>query len=201
MVKSMKDPESLWLMRKQFAIQSAANMFLTYMCCLHGRAPSRFQFSRKTGGMYMSEILPGAQIVSAFDHAPNANRTATAAGTPIITSSEAVPFRLTPNMQHFITKTGVEGTVTAVLTALSKSLTGPEFDLSGILTIFLRDEVSTPSFLTKRTRLIYSGGILAQRLQTRKQTRRHSQRYSCIHKRGQIHQACRDNRFPRREQG
>ena len=89
----------------------------------------------------MSEILPGAQIVSTFDHAPNANRTATAAGTPIITSSEAVPFRLTPNMQHFITKTGVEGTVTAVLTALSKSLTGPEFDLSGILTIFLRDEV------------------------------------------------------------
>jgi transformation/transcription domain-associated protein len=94
--------------------------------------------------MYMSEILPGAQIVSIFDHASSsiANRTATAAGTPIITSSEAVPFRLTPNMQHFITKTGVEGTVTAVLTALSKSLTGPEFDLSGILTIFLRDEVS-----------------------------------------------------------
>jgi len=148
MVKSMKDPESLWLMRKQFAIQSAANMFLTYMCCLHGRAPSRFQFSRKTGGMYMSEILPGAELVSTFNHAPNANRTATAAGTPIITSSEAVPFRLTPNMQHFITKTGVEGTVTAVLTALSKSLTGPEFDLSGILTIFLRDEVSN---------LVYNG--------------------------------------------
>ena len=148
MVKSMKDPESLWLMRKQFAIQSAANMFLTYMCCLHGRAPSRFQFSRKTGGMYMSEILPGAELVSTFNHAPNANRTATAAGTPIITSSEAVPFRLTPNMQHYITKTGVEGTVTAVLTALSKSLTGPEFDLSGILTIFLRDEVSN---------LVYNG--------------------------------------------
>jgi len=142
----MKDPESLWLMRKQFAIQSAANMFLTYMCCLHGRAPSRFQFSRKTGGMYMSEILPGAELVSTFNHAPNANRTATAAGTPIITSSEAVPFRLTPNMQHFITKTGVEGTVTAVLTALSKSLTGPEFDLSGILTIFLRDEVSHSAY-------------------------------------------------------
>jgi len=141
----MKDPESLWLMRKQFAIQSAANMFLTYMCCLHGRAPSRFQFSRKTGGMYMSEILPGAPFTSPLEYTPGtiANGTATAAGTPIITSSEAVPFRLTPNMQHFITKTGVEGTVTAVLTALSRSLTGPEFDLSGILTIFLRDEVST----------------------------------------------------------
>jgi len=71
-----------------------------------------------------------------------ANDIATSAGSPIITSSEAVPFRLTPNMQHFITKTGVEGIVTAVLTALSKSLTLPEFDLSGTLTIFLRDEVS-----------------------------------------------------------
>lgn len=93
----------------------------------------------------MSEILPGAPFTSPLDYTPGtiANGTATAAGTPIITSSEAVPFRLTPNMQHFITKTGVEGTVTAVLTALSRSLTGPEFDLSGILTIFLRDEVST----------------------------------------------------------
>lgn len=44
-------------------------------------------------------------------------------------------------MQHFITRTGVEGIVSAVLTALSKSLTLPEFDLSGTLTIFLRDEV------------------------------------------------------------
>jgi phosphatidylinositol kinase/protein kinase (PI-3 family) len=92
--------------------------------------------------MYMSEILPGAHNTTTYGHTPFTNRTATAAGTPIITSTESVPFRLTPNMQHFITKTGVEGIVTAVLTALSGSLTFPEFDLSGTLTIFLRDEVS-----------------------------------------------------------
>jgi phosphatidylinositol kinase/protein kinase (PI-3 family) len=141
-------------MRKQFAIQSAASMFLTYMCCLHGRSPSRFQISRKTGGMYMSEILPGAHQTTPFGLTPVANRTATSAGSPIITSSEAVPFRLTPNMQHFITKTGVEGIVTAVLTALSKSLTLPEFDLSGTLTIFLRDEVSNQALEMQETELI-----------------------------------------------
>jgi phosphatidylinositol kinase/protein kinase (PI-3 family) len=140
MVKSMKDPESLWLMRKQFAIQSAASMFLTYMCCLHGRSPSRFQISRKTGGMYMSEILPGAHQTTPFGLTPVANRTATSAGSP--------------NMQHFITKTGVEGIVTAVLTALSKSLTLPEFDLSGTLTIFLRDEVSNQALEMQETELI-----------------------------------------------
>lgn len=100
-----------------------------------------------------------------------ANDIATSAGSPIITSSEAVPFRLTPNMQHFITKTGVEGIVTAVLTALSKSLTLPEFDLSGTLTIFLRDEVShmVADGTKKLTR--GTGRILAKCVQARSGTR------------------------------
>lgn len=62
MIKTTRTSESLWLMRKQFAIHAAASMFLTYMCCLHGRAPSRFHLSRKTGSMYMSEILPGESV-------------------------------------------------------------------------------------------------------------------------------------------
>lgn len=59
MIKTMETPESLWLMRKQFAMQTATVMFLTYVCCLSNRTPSRFHFSRKTGLMYMTEILPG----------------------------------------------------------------------------------------------------------------------------------------------
>jgi hypothetical protein len=46
-------------MRKQFAMQTACVSFLTYVCCLSNRTPSRFHFSRKTGLMYMTEILPG----------------------------------------------------------------------------------------------------------------------------------------------
>jgi transformation/transcription domain-associated protein len=59
MIRTMADAESLWLMRKQFAMQTAAVSFLTYVCCLSNRTPSRFHFSRKTGLMYMTEILPG----------------------------------------------------------------------------------------------------------------------------------------------
>jgi len=58
MIKNMADSESLWLMRKMFAMQTAANGFLTYVCCLNNRAPSRFHLSRKTGQMYMTEMLP-----------------------------------------------------------------------------------------------------------------------------------------------
>jgi len=59
MIKSMGTPESLWLMRKQFALQTATVMFLTFVCSLSNRTPSRFHLSRKTGMMYMTEILPG----------------------------------------------------------------------------------------------------------------------------------------------
>lgn len=58
MIKNMANSESLWLMRKQFAMQTAATAFLTYVCCLNNRAPSRFHISRKTGQMYMTEMLP-----------------------------------------------------------------------------------------------------------------------------------------------
>ncbi|WWD20697.1 hypothetical protein CI109_105173 [Kwoniella shandongensis] len=124
MIRTMGSPESLWLMRKQFALQTATTMFLTYVCCLSNRAPSRFYISRKTGLMYMTEILP-----------------AFALGQPLISSSESVPFRLTPNMQNFITRVGIEGVVTAAATAIARCLTQPEFDLSGTLCLFIRDEL------------------------------------------------------------
>ncbi|ORY26601.1 putative histone acetyltransferase [Naematelia encephala] len=126
MIKTMCSPESLWLMRKQFAMQTATVMFLSYVCCLSNRTPSRFHLSRKTGLMYMTEILP-----------------AFAPGQAYISSSESVPFRLTPNMQHFITRTGIEGVVTACTTAIARSLTMPEFDLAGTLSLFIRDEILT----------------------------------------------------------
>ncbi|WVQ95626.1 hypothetical protein IAU59_002724 [Kwoniella sp. CBS 9459] len=124
MIKTMGNAESLWLMRKQFALQTATTMFLTYVCCLSNRTPSRFYISRKSGLMYMTEILP-----------------AFAPGQPLIASQEVVPFRLTPNMQNFITRVGIEGVVTAATTAIARCLTQPEFDLSGTLCLFVRDEL------------------------------------------------------------
>ena len=55
-----------------------------------------------------------------------------AQGQAVISSSESV---------LFLTRTGVEGVVTAATTAISKSLTMPEFDLAGTLSLFIRDEV------------------------------------------------------------
>ena len=140
MIKTMANPASLWLMRKQFAQQTASSMFLTYVACLSNRTPSRFHISRKTGLMYMSEVLPGMSFT--FEYENRLTLEAFAPGQPLLISTEAVPFRLTPNMQHFITRVGVEGLLTSATTAIARSLVMPEFDLEGTLSLFLRDEVS-----------------------------------------------------------
>lgn len=58
MVRTLSDASSLWLMRKHFALQTAASMFLSHVACLSNRTPGRFHLSLKTGLMYMSEVLP-----------------------------------------------------------------------------------------------------------------------------------------------
>lgn len=140
----MSTPESLWIMRKQFAMQTATVTFLTFFGCLINRTPGRYHFSRKTGQMYMSEVLLGELTCQRHCEITCADLTGFTSGQPTIASTESVPFRLTPNMQHFITRTGIEGVVVACITAIAKSLSAPEFELDGTLHLFVRDEVSSP---------------------------------------------------------
>ncbi len=62
----MDGPSELWRMRKQFALQLASTSFMTYVLCLTSRLPSRFQLSRATGQITMSEILPGTVLMPSF---------------------------------------------------------------------------------------------------------------------------------------
>ena len=56
-------------------------------------------------------------------------------------SAEPVPFRLTPNLQHFVTPVGIEAHFGSSLMAIGRTLAEPEFALSDLIAIFLRDEV------------------------------------------------------------
>jgi len=126
MVRTMDSPSELWRMRKQFALQLASTSFMTFVVCLTSRVPSRFNLSRTTGQIAMSELLPGVA-----NHAP------------VFASHDAVPFRLTPNMQHFIGPIFTEGVLASGILAIGRSLTEPEFDLESQLCMFARDEVMT----------------------------------------------------------
>lgn len=69
MIRLMKTPTDLFLMRKQFTLQMASVTFITYVACLQQRTLPRFQFSRTTGMIYMSELLPCmSPLLSLLDH-------------------------------------------------------------------------------------------------------------------------------------
>ncbi|KAI0921097.1 hypothetical protein AcW2_006184 [Taiwanofungus camphoratus] len=124
MIRTMDDPCELWRMRKQFALQIAATSFMTYVICLTSRLPSRFHLSRTTGQIAMSEVIPGV-----------------AGHAPIFASNDAIPFRLTPNIQHFLGPVLIDGIVACGIMAIGRCLTEPEFDLEQQLCLFARDEV------------------------------------------------------------
>ncbi|KAF8195850.1 FAT domain-containing protein [Mycena galopus ATCC 62051] len=126
MIRTMDTPSELWRMRKQFALQIASCSFMTYTLCLTHRIPYRYLFSRGTGQMTMTELVPGmSQQI------------------PIFATNDVVPFRLTPNMQNFLGPIFTEGILTSGIMAIGRSLTEPEFDLEQQLCLFGRDEVMT----------------------------------------------------------
>ena len=44
----------------------------------------------------------------------------------MISNTESVPFRLTPNIEHFITPAGIEGVFAGSMVAIGQSLVEPE---------------------------------------------------------------------------
>ncbi|KAH8118563.1 FAT-domain-containing protein [Phellopilus nigrolimitatus] len=126
MTRTMCSPQELWRMRKAFTLQLAAVSFMTYIVCITSRQPPRFHISRATGQIYMSEILPGVSSQNAQ-----------------IAHLESVPFRFTPNLQHFVNPTGTEALFCPAIVAIARALTKPEYELDQHLCLFIRDEVLT----------------------------------------------------------
>ncbi|KAG8954779.1 hypothetical protein FRC03_011404 [Tulasnella sp. 419] len=129
MSRSMVNANALWLLRKQFTTQMAAVTFMSYIMSCITRTPGRYHISRSTGMIYMSDFVPGYIF------------TTNAQASPMLGTNEAVPFRFTPNLQHFIGPIGIEGLMTAGIMAIGRTLTEPEFDLDQYLGLFMRDEV------------------------------------------------------------
>ncbi|KAI8907173.1 hypothetical protein EDD86DRAFT_232632 [Gorgonomyces haynaldii] len=124
--RKMKSYMDLWTVRKRFTKQMAAVTFMTYLLSIGHRYPQKFHISAETGNIWASELNP---IIS------NA--------TFLFTSNEAVPFRLTPNIQHFMTPVGIEGLFTACLMSIGRSLTEPVNEMHDYLAVFVRDELLT----------------------------------------------------------
>ena len=126
MLRTMKGPTELWRMRKQFTTQLAANSFLTYVFGVTHRSPNTFFFSRETGQITMAALTPGMLYRLSRPQTRSDVSVGMAQNIPMSMSTEAVPFRFTPNLQHFVGPIGTEALMTAGLVAIGRSLTDTE---------------------------------------------------------------------------
>ncbi|THZ79830.1 hypothetical protein D6C85_00283 [Aureobasidium pullulans] len=98
--------DSLWLFRRQFSSQLAALTFITFTMHMTMRYPHKMSISRGTGNIWGSELVPAMAAAKPYFHNP-----------------EAVPFRLTPNLQTLMGPIHTEGIFVAALMAIARCLT------------------------------------------------------------------------------
>ncbi|KAJ2717297.1 transcription-associated protein 1 [Coemansia spiralis] len=116
-------PMEFWLYRESFTYQIAVSIALTYMVSCAQRTPAKLSISRTTGGVCLHDLAP-AQATPGLLH-----------------SNEPVPFRLTPNIQAFVTELGLEGVVPFAIHKVARRFTDPEHLLRDFLDLFVRDEL------------------------------------------------------------
>lgn len=117
------DACAYWNFRRRFTAQYAAFTFISYALAIGHRFPHKIGFSRDTVNVVAYDLLPALN----------------ASGQ--LTLTEAVPFRLTPNLQHFLTEVGIEGPFASYLCALGQALSGKKQDLADYLSLYVRDEL------------------------------------------------------------
>lgn len=114
----------LYLFRRQVSYQYACVAFMTYVMHMNSRLPSKLFFSRSTGNIWASDILPSVHT-----------------GKGVFFNPEPVPFRLTPNLQTLMGPLFMEGIFSSTMMAIARCLTEPRHELEQQLSIFVRDEL------------------------------------------------------------
>ncbi|KAJ2796716.1 transcription-associated protein 1, partial [Coemansia guatemalensis] len=116
-------PMEFWLYRENFSYQVSVSIALTYMIACTQRIPAKLDISRATGDICMHDLIP------------------TQATPGLMHSKEAVPFRLTPNIQSFVTELGLEGIVPFAIHKVGQRFMDTEHLLRDFLDLFVRDEL------------------------------------------------------------
>jgi transformation/transcription domain-associated protein len=117
--------ENLWMFKRQFMAQMALSSFMSAVFHIGGRQPQKILFAKSSGKVLQLDFHP------MYDAAGN------------LEAAEAVPFRLTRNLQSFFTPYGIEGSLVACMGATSQAFTATHSPLEHHLTMFFRDELMT----------------------------------------------------------
>uniref|UniRef100_K3WPN5 Uncharacterized protein n=1 Tax=Globisporangium ultimum (strain ATCC 200006 / CBS 805.95 / DAOM BR144) TaxID=431595 RepID=K3WPN5_GLOUD len=115
--------DAFFQFRNEFTKHLALSSFLSYALFVGDRAPHRILFSRRTGRVVSTEMRPAY------------------ASSGILEAPSSMPFRLTRNLHNFITRPGVQGPFSIVMSATAEALVSEEDILSNQLCLFFRDDL------------------------------------------------------------
>jgi transformation/transcription domain-associated protein len=129
--------DDLFQFRNVFTTHLALTSFLTYVMHVGERTPHKLIFSKDTGRIISCEIRPNY------------------ASSGVVEASCIMPFRLTRNLQAFLTSNGIEGPFTITMAAVAQALMGDQHQSIMIshLSLFFRDELLSWHTSKTKTRL------------------------------------------------
>jgi phosphatidylinositol kinase/protein kinase (PI-3 family) len=123
--------EAYWHVRKQFTIQIGIIGYLSYLLSMGKQDPHKICINMSSGLVQYADLKPNYK--SSLD---NENNVTTTLG-----NDESIPFRLTPNISHFISPPGIKGVLTSSMMALSNALKENESFFEDYLHLFLSDDI------------------------------------------------------------
>ncbi|SCW01236.1 LAFE_0D08130g1_1 [Lachancea fermentati] len=133
--------EDFWLFRKQFSSQYATFIFMTYMLTINNRAPHKIYIDQKCGNVFTLEMLPARYPYERMKQSVKNFEANIPGDAPIFHNNEAVPFRLTPNIQKLVGDSALEGILSVDVFVVARALLEPDHELNTYLALFIRDEV------------------------------------------------------------
>ncbi|KAI3638074.1 hypothetical protein MIR68_003685 [Amoeboaphelidium protococcarum] len=123
LMQRMKSYEDFWLLKRSVAKNLATSYCIQYMWAVSNRLPGKLNFGLTSGQIEWTDMMP------------HVNKQAQ------IASGESVPFRLTPQLQNFIGPELMAGVFVSSMLSAAFSLSLPEYDMSQLLPLFVRDEL------------------------------------------------------------
>eukprot|EP00158_Paraphelidium_tribonemae_P010007 Partr_v1_DN29030_c0_g2_i1_m58788 putative Transformation transcription domain-associated protein len=113
----------LWPARNRFTSEYSSMTFLAYIMNIGHRLPQKIKFCRSNGKVFGIDLFPMMSSQLTF------------------ANSEVVPFRLTPNIQKFMTPVGIEGVFVSTMISIANALKEHETSVSALSGLIVRDEV------------------------------------------------------------
>ena len=124
--KRFNNPTDFWTFRRQFTNYLSVNNITQYALCLTSISPENLELSCNTGCFFVSR--------QTFD-------LNTKQSPPALHYSHTIPFRLTPNITHFISDYNISGPLLSNMIAIIRCYAQPKFGITNLLFVFLRDEL------------------------------------------------------------